>query len=126
VLVGGQSLTAWVEYYRIKLPSFEGPYSTIDADFLGTRTEAEVIARELGSKAQIPTIDDQTPNAAAIDFAGASGKKLHYRDRSPTAVGLRKSMLNPASQTPLEWAPVAQNRVPWLHPRRSRRCRPAR
>jgi hypothetical protein len=26
VLVGGQSLTAWVEYYKIKLPAFEGPY----------------------------------------------------------------------------------------------------
>jgi hypothetical protein len=24
VLVGGQSLTAWVEYYKIKLPAFEG------------------------------------------------------------------------------------------------------
>jgi len=53
------------------------PDWSFDADFLGTRTEAEVIARELGSKAQIPTIDDQTPNAAAIDFTGASGKKLH-------------------------------------------------
>jgi hypothetical protein len=77
VLVGGQSLTAWVEYYKIKLPVFEGPYLTIDADFLGTKAEAEVIARELGSKAQIPNIDDHTPNAAAIDFTGASGKKLH-------------------------------------------------
>jgi hypothetical protein len=77
VLVGGQSLTAWVEYYKIKLPAFEGPYLTIDADFLGTKTEAEVIARELGSNAQIPSIDDHTPNAATIDFTGASGKKLH-------------------------------------------------
>ena len=68
VLVGGQSLTAWVEYYKIKLPSFEGPHLTVDADFLGTRAEAEVIARGLGSKAQIPTIDDHTPNAAAIDL----------------------------------------------------------
>jgi hypothetical protein len=41
VLVGGQSLTAWVEYYKIKLPTLEGPYLTIDADFLGTKTEAE-------------------------------------------------------------------------------------
>jgi hypothetical protein len=24
VLVGGQSLTAWVEYYKVKLPKFEG------------------------------------------------------------------------------------------------------
>jgi hypothetical protein len=77
VLVGGQSLTAWVQYFKIELPPFEGPYLTIDADFLGTRTEAEVIARELGSNAQIPSFDDHTPNAAVIDFTGASGKKLH-------------------------------------------------
>jgi hypothetical protein len=77
VLVGGQSLTAWVEYYKIKLPTLEGPYLTIDADFLGTKTEAEVIAKELGSNAQIPSIDDHTPNAATIDFTGASGKRLH-------------------------------------------------
>ena len=66
VLVGGQSLTAWAEYYKIELPPFEGRYLTIDADFLGTKTEAEVIARELGSNAQIPSIDDHTPNAATI------------------------------------------------------------
>jgi hypothetical protein len=77
VLVGGQSLTAWVSYYKIQLPAFEGPYLTIDADFLGSKAEAEVIARELGSKAQIPSLDDHTPNAAAIDFPGVSGKKLH-------------------------------------------------
>lgn len=77
MLVGGQSLTAWVEYYKIKLPTLEGPYLTIDADFLGTKIEAEVIAKELGSNAQIPSIDDHTPNAATIDFSGASGKRLH-------------------------------------------------
>jgi hypothetical protein len=88
VLVGGQSLTAWVEYYKIKLPTFEGPYLTTDADFLGTKTEAEVIARELGSKAQIPNIDDQTPNAAVIDFTGASAKKL-YIDILSGVLGLK-------------------------------------
>jgi len=92
VLVGGQSLTAWVEYYKIKLPAFEGPYLTIDADFLGTKTEAEVIARELGSKAQIPNIDDQTPNAAAIDFTGASGKKLHI-DILSGVLGLKSEVV---------------------------------
>jgi hypothetical protein len=45
-------------------------------DFLGTKTEAEVIAKELGSNAQIPSIDDHTPNAATIDFTGASGKRI--------------------------------------------------
>jgi hypothetical protein len=80
VLVGGQSLTAWVEYYKIKLPTLKGPYLTIDADFLGTKTEAELIAKELGSNAQIPSIDDHTPNAATIDFTGASGKRLRPAD----------------------------------------------
>jgi hypothetical protein len=36
-----------------------------------------VIAKEFGSKAQIPSIDHHTPNAATIDFTSASGKKLH-------------------------------------------------
>lgn len=77
VLVGGQALTAWVTYYKIDLPLFDGPYLTADADFLGTRAEAEMIAAQLGSKAQIPALDDHTPNAAAIDFTGNSGSKLH-------------------------------------------------
>jgi len=50
VLVGGQSRTAWVEYYKIKLPAFAGPYLTIDADFLGTNSEAQVIARETAAR----------------------------------------------------------------------------
>jgi hypothetical protein len=69
-----------------------GPYLTIDADFIGTKTEAEVIARDLGSKAQIPTIDDQTPNAAAIDFTGASGKKLHI-DILTGVLGLKSEVV---------------------------------
>jgi hypothetical protein len=74
-LAANRCLPGW--YYKVERPKFEGPYLAIDADFLGTKTEAEVIAKELGSNAQIPAFDDHTPNAAAIDFTGASGKKLH-------------------------------------------------
>ncbi|GFE84892.1 hypothetical protein GCM10011487_68920 [Steroidobacter agaridevorans] len=76
ILVGGQSLTAWVEYYKIELPVFEGPYLTADADFLGTKAEAKVIASYLRGKAQIPKIDDHTPNTAIIEFTGEEGTKL--------------------------------------------------
>lgn len=76
ILVGGQSLTAWVEYYKIKLPVFEGPYLTADADFLGSKAEARVIASYLRGKAQIPKIDDHTPNTAIIEFIGEEGTKL--------------------------------------------------
>lgn len=44
ILVGGQSLTAWVEYYKIELPAFEGPYLTADADFLYVETPADRLA----------------------------------------------------------------------------------
>jgi hypothetical protein len=76
--VGGQSFTAWVEYYKIKLPVFEGPYLTIDADFLGTKTEAGIIARELGSKAQISTIDDYT-ECCGDRFYGCERKETTHR-----------------------------------------------
>jgi hypothetical protein len=75
--VGGQSLTAWVQYYKIELPSFEGPYLTADADFLGTRREAEVIARFLNGNFEAPEMGDPTPNAAIVVFTGERGEKLN-------------------------------------------------
>jgi len=77
VLVGGQSLTAWVQRYEIELPQFEGPYLTADADFLANKADAEHIARYLQGTAYFPKPDDPTPNAAVIDFKGTSGKLLH-------------------------------------------------
>jgi hypothetical protein len=43
ILVGGQSLTAWVRRYDIELPQFDGPYLTADADFLASRTEGDLV-----------------------------------------------------------------------------------
>jgi hypothetical protein len=77
ILVGGQSLTTWVRYYGIELPAFEGPYLTADADFLGTKIEAEVIAEYLEGTAKLAGLDDHTPNTAIIEFTGKSGEKLH-------------------------------------------------
>jgi len=77
VLVGGQSLTAWVEYYKIPLPPFEDPYLTADADFRGTKREAEAIARFLGGKFEAPEMGDSTPNAAIVVFTGERGEKLN-------------------------------------------------
>ncbi len=76
ILVGGQSLTTWVEYYKIQLPAFDGPYLTADADFLGTKAEAEVIARYLNGRVQVPGMDDHVPNSAVIEFTGKDLLKL--------------------------------------------------
>jgi len=43
MLVGGQSLTAWVQHYQIQLPPFKGPYLTADDDFLATRADAALL-----------------------------------------------------------------------------------
>jgi hypothetical protein len=58
ILVGGQSLTAWVQHYQIQLPQFEGPYLTADADFLATRADAALLAKYLQGEARYPKIDD--------------------------------------------------------------------
>jgi hypothetical protein len=76
ILVGGQSLTVWVLYFQIELPAFEGPYLTADADFLGSKVEAEVIARYLQGTVKAPAPDDHTPNTAIIEFTGERGEKL--------------------------------------------------
>jgi hypothetical protein len=76
ILVDGQSLTAWVQYFKIELPAFEGPYLTADADFRGSKVEAEVIARYLHGTTKAPAPDDHTPNTAIIEFTGERGEKL--------------------------------------------------
>ncbi len=77
ILVGGQSLTTWVKYYKITLPAFEGPYLTADADFLGTKVEAEVIADYLKGTVRVAALDDHTINTATIVFKGETGEKLN-------------------------------------------------
>jgi hypothetical protein len=68
ILVGGQSLTTWVEYYKIALPPFDGPYLTADADFLGTKADAQVVADELGGTAVFAGLDDHTPEVATSTY----------------------------------------------------------
>jgi hypothetical protein len=77
ILVGGQSLTSWVQYYQIELPPFDGPYLTADADFLGTKEDAQLMAQELGGEVIVTGLDDHTPEAAVIKFAGEDGHTLH-------------------------------------------------
>jgi hypothetical protein len=76
ILIGGQALTTWVQYYRIDLPAFEGPYLTQDADFMGSGNIATLVADLLKGTARKPTFEDSTPNTATVVFVGASGEKI--------------------------------------------------
>lgn len=76
VLVGGQSLSFWVDFYNIPVPSLDTLYLTQDADFLGTHRDATLLARELGAEIRLATMDDHTPNLATLLFKGVEGQRL--------------------------------------------------
>lgn len=76
VLVGGQALSFWVDFFDIKLPRLDGPYLTSDADFFGSRQDAQLLAEVLGADIRIATLDDSTPNIAVLSYRGSTGEKL--------------------------------------------------
>jgi hypothetical protein len=87
VLVGGQALSFWVDFYDIPVPITDTPYLTQDADFLALKEDARAINDILCGTLKIATMDDNTPNTATIVFMGPSGKKLMV-DFLGTVVGL--------------------------------------
>lgn len=76
ILIGGQSLSLWADYFEIEIPVQETAYLTQDADFLGTHRDAELLATHLGAKIRKATLDDNTTNLAVLAFKGATGKTL--------------------------------------------------
>ena len=77
VLVGGQSLIGWALHYGIDIPTTEYPALTQDADFLGTRKDAEFLAKEIGAQIRVATLDDHTPNTAVLAWPSpVTGKIL--------------------------------------------------
>lgn len=57
ILVGGQALAFWAAYYEVPAPAIA---VTKDVDFVGTRADAERLARGLGAKATFPRQRDLT------------------------------------------------------------------
>lgn len=87
VLVGGQALSFWVDYFEIPIPKLESVYLTQDADFLGSKKDAEILADILGAKIKMATLDDLAPNLAVLTYPGVNGEKL-YIDVLSVIVGI--------------------------------------
>lgn len=87
VLVGGQALAFWVDFFNLPAPETGTPYLTQDADFLGMRQEAQFLAKQLGANISIATLEDSTPNSAVLSFIGHAGQRLLI-DFLSTIVGL--------------------------------------
>lgn len=88
VLVGGQSLTFWVDFFKIPVPKIDTPYLTQDIDVLATKHDALIVANELHGTCAIPDLDDATPNTAIVTYDTPDGRKL-FVDFMGTLIGLR-------------------------------------
>ncbi|BBJ22164.1 hypothetical protein [Candidatus Nitrotoga sp. AM1P] len=87
ILVGGQSLTFWVDYFKIPVPPSDTPYLTQDADVLATRHDAHIVAAELQGTLRIAKLEDHTSNTAIVTYKTPDGRTL-FIDFMGTLIGL--------------------------------------
>lgn len=88
ILVGGQSLTFWVDFFKIPVPHCDTPYLTQDADVLATKHDARIVAAELDGTLCVPGADDHTPNTAIVTYKTPDGRTL-FVDFMGMLIGLK-------------------------------------
>jgi hypothetical protein len=92
VLVGGQALIFWADYYHISDEQAEMTLLSKDIDFLGNYETAEYCSKIWAGELYKPNCDDQTPNTAKVVFSLENGKKIEV-DFLAYLYGLKKSEL---------------------------------
>jgi hypothetical protein len=77
VLVGGQAVSFWVDFYAAQVPALArlAPLTTADIDFVGDRRAVTICAERLDGTAKLPDLDDHTPNTGMVKFVDAAGEK---------------------------------------------------
>lgn len=71
ILVGGQALNFWANYYYAKSSDLRGhgPFTSQDIDFFGSHKAVSECAKRLGGSATLATLDDMnTPNTGVVSF----------------------------------------------------------
>ena len=112
ILVGGQSLTFWVDYFKIPVPKGDTPYLTQDADVLATKHDARIFATELHGTLNIPKPDDHTPNTAIVTYKTPDGRTL-FVDFMGTLIGLTNEEIR---KTAVEFEHPDYGLIRVLHP----------
>lgn len=113
VLVGGQSLTFWIDFYDIPIPHIKTPYLTQDADILGSVGDAKVVADLLGGEVKIADLSDNTANTAVVIYKTQDGRKLLI-DFMGCLVGLENDEINKTAVT-MQYKDIGVINI--LHPR---------
>jgi hypothetical protein len=112
ILVGGQSLTFWVDFFKIPVPKSNTPYLTQDADVLATKHDARIFATELHGTLNIPKPDDHTPNTAIVTYNTPDGRTL-FVDFMGTLIGLTNQEIR---KTAVEFEHPEYGFIRILHP----------
>ncbi len=112
ILVGGQSLTFWVDFFNIPVPKSNTPYLTQDADVLATKHDARIFATELHGTLNIPKPDNHTPNTAIVTYKTPDGRTL-FVDFMGTLIGLTNEEIR---KTAVEFEHPEYGFIHILHP----------
>jgi hypothetical protein len=112
ILVGGQSLTFWVDFFKIPVPKSNTPYLTQDADVLATKHDARIFATELHGTLNIPKPGDHTPNTAIVTYNTPDGRTL-FVDFMGTLIGLTNQEIR---KTAVEFEHPEYGFIRILHP----------
>lgn len=112
VLVGGQSLTFWVDFFKISIPKIDTPYLTQDVDVFATKHDAQIVARELHGTFATPSLDNVTPNTAIVTYVTPDGRKL-FVDFMGNLIGLRNEEIR---KTAVEMEHPEYGLIRVLHP----------
>ena len=77
VLVGGQAVNFWADYYAGTDPELADrqPFTSKDIDFRGNKNAVEICAERLGGRALVARIDDHTVNVGKVLFVDDHGIK---------------------------------------------------
>ncbi|HTN91389.1 MAG TPA: hypothetical protein VL242_47300 [Sorangium sp.] len=75
VLIGGQAINFWAEYYssRVEELAAEAPFTSKDIDFCGAREAVKECAQRLSAEFVLPKDFDPTPNTGAVIFVDDEG-----------------------------------------------------
>lgn len=77
MLVGGQAVSFWVDYYAGRDRSLARlvPFTSKDIDFCGDVRAVKICAERLAGTSRLATMDDVTPNTGIVTFVDDAGAK---------------------------------------------------
>jgi hypothetical protein len=73
LLVGGQALAVWAQFFAIEPPGELADKVTLDVDFVGSRAVANALSAALRWRLYLPSMEDSTPQTAKVSITLPDG-----------------------------------------------------